>query len=165
MMILGSQRFYRRYYPQTLREHSEIVFCDLRQWAPTPDGFDVKTITRDTFSEDAEALREATGLDRPIVAGQSQHGAHALLYAYRYPDRVRGVLPIAATPSAGSRDGLESSEDFWQRDAGADRLAAHRHNQATRRVPASIETRQDFIDAYVADEATVWYDYNFNSSP
>jgi proline iminopeptidase len=165
MMVLGAQRFYPRYFPQSLREHFEIVFCDLRQWVPTPDGFDISTITRDTFSEDVEAVREAAGLDRPIVAGQSQHGAIALEYARHFPDRVRGVVPIAPVPPAGSRDGLEPREDFFQRDADADRLAAHQHNKATRRVPASIETTQDFIDNYVSNDATGWYDYSFDSSP
>src|SRR5262252_3441229 len=78
LMVLGAARFYPRYFPQSLREHFEIVFCDLRQCVPTPEGFDVATITRDTFSEDIDAIRQAAGFDAPIVAGQSQHGALAL---------------------------------------------------------------------------------------
>lgn len=34
MMVLGALRFYRRYFPSSLRQHFEIVFCDLRQWCP-----------------------------------------------------------------------------------------------------------------------------------
>jgi proline iminopeptidase len=165
MMVLGAQRFYPCYFPQSLREHFEVVFCDLRQWAPMPDGFDISTITRDTFSEDVDAVRQAAGLNRPIVVGQSQHGAIALEYARHSPQNVRGVAAIAAIPPAGSYEGLESAADFFQRDAGADRLLAHERNKATRRVPASIETSQDFIDAYVSDGARGWYDYTFDCSP
>jgi proline iminopeptidase len=165
MMVLGSQRFYRRYYPQALREHFEIVFCDLRQWAPTPDGFDIRTITRDTFSEDVDAIREATGLDRPIVAGQSQHGSVALAYACHSPEQVRGVVAIAANPPAGSWDGVESTEDFFLRDASAERVAAHEQNHATRRVLEPMETSQDFIHNYVANGAYFWYDPTFDCSP
>ena len=165
MMVLGAQHFYRGYFPQSLREHFEIVFCDLRQWVPSPDSFDISTITRDTFSEDVEAVRQAAGLDLPIVAGQSQHGAIALEYARHFADRLRGVVPIAPIPPAGSSDGLESREDFFERDAGAERLAAHQRNKATRRVPASIETTQDFIDNFVSDDALRWYDHSFDSSP
>jgi len=164
MMVLGARHFYPRYFPQSLREHFEIVFCDLRQWAPTPDGFDITTITRDTFSEDVDAVRQAAGLDRPIVAGQSQHGAIALEYTRHSPQSVRGVVAIAAVPPAGSYEGLEPAADFFQRDAGDDRLAAHERNKATRRVPTSIETSQDFIDDYVSDGATGWYDYTFDCS-
>src|SRR5205807_586120 len=51
------------------------------------------------------------------------------------------------------------------RDADEHRRATHEHNLATRRVPASIETARDFIDAYVAEDATGWYDATFDSSP
>jgi len=164
MLVVGSRSFYPRYFPQSLREHFEIVFCDLRQWVPTPDGFDISTITRNTFSEDIDALREAVGFDRPIVAGQSQNGSLALEYARRSPQSVRGVAAIAAWPPPGSRDGLESAEDFFQRDADAGRKAEHERRKASTRLPASIETRQDFIAGFASDDAQRWYDYTFDAS-
>ena len=165
MMALGASRFYARYFPQSLREHFEIVFCDLRQWVRTPDGFDITAINRDTFSDDVEAVRQAVGFDRPIVAGQSQHGGIALEYARRYPGSVRGVVAVAAVPPVGSGEGLESAEDFWRRDAHPERLAAHARNMAARRVPATVETSQDFIDQYVSNDAVNWYDFTFDCSP
>lgn len=165
MMVLGASRFYPRYFPKSLREHFEIVFCDLRQWVPTPDGFDITAITRDTFSDDVEAVRQAVGFDRPVVAGQSQHGAIALEYARRYPGSVRGVVAVAAVPPVGSGEGLESAEDFCRRDAHPERLAAHARNMAARRLPATVETSQDFIDQYVFNDAVNWYDFTFDCSP
>lgn len=165
MLVVGARHFYPRYFPRSLREHFEIVFCDLRHFAASPDGFDVDTLTRDTFSEDIEAVRRATGLDRPLVVGQSVHGAMALEFAQHSPDRVRGVVAVAPMPPAGSRDGLEPAVEFFERDASAARLAAHRRNLATRRMPTSIETSQDFIDDYVAYDAKGWYDHDFDCSP
>jgi len=165
MMVLGASRLYASYFPQSLREHFEIVFCDLRQWVRTPDGFDITAITRDTFSDDVEAVRQAVGFDRPIVAGQSQHGGIALEYARRYPGSVRGVVAVAAVPPVGSGAGLESREDFCRRDAHPERLAAHARNIATRRLPATVETSQDFIDQYVYNDAVTWYDFTFDCSP
>src|SRR4051812_44548054 len=78
MLVVGSHHFYRRYFPQALRDHFDIVFGDSRQWSPTPSGFDLTSLTINTFADDIEAIRETTGLDRPIVVGQSQHGAIAL---------------------------------------------------------------------------------------
>src|SRR5262245_38421908 len=51
MLVLGASRFYPRYFPAAMRDHFDMVCCDLRQWVPTPDGFDIATITRDTFSD------------------------------------------------------------------------------------------------------------------
>jgi len=164
MLVLGSRHFYPRYFPQSLREHFEMVFCDLRQWVATPDGYDISTITRDTFCEDIDAVREAVGFDRPIVAGQSQHGSLALEYARHSPHSVCGVAAITALPPAEDRDRVESAAEFFQRDASLDRLAAHQQRKASIRVPASIETTQDFIDSYLADDVMRWYDYTFDSS-
>ncbi len=72
MLVLGASKFYSRYFPQAMRDHFDMVFCDLRQWVSTPDGFDIATITRDIFSDDIERVRVATGLDRPIVVGQAE---------------------------------------------------------------------------------------------
>jgi proline iminopeptidase len=161
-MVLGTHRFYPRYFPQSLRDHFEIVFCDLRQWVPTPDGFNVSTITRDTFSNDIDALRQAAGFDRPIVAGQSQHGTLALGYAQRFPQHVRGVVAIAPVPPSRNEEWFEARDEFFRRDANADRRAVHERNQANR--PAVVETAQDFIEAYVADSARCWYDPTFDCS-
>jgi proline iminopeptidase len=165
MMVLGAARFYARYFPQSLREYFEIVFCDLRQWVPTPDGFDITSITRDTFSDDVEAIRQAVGFDQPVVAGQSQHGAIALEYARRFPGSVRGVVAVAAVPPVGSGEGLESADDFCRRDAQPERLAAHASNLAARRLPTTVQTSQDFIDLYAANDAVNWYDFTFDCSP
>jgi proline iminopeptidase len=131
------------------------VFCDLRQWVPTPDGFDIATITRDTFSDDIERVRAAAGLDRPIVVGQSQHGYMALEYARRYPDRVRGVVVVAVAPPVDDED---AEETFFDRDATPERRAADARIRAARPVPDRVETSRDWIDRYQANDAYVWFE-------
>ena len=155
MLVLGASRFYPRYFPLAMRAHFDMVFCDLRQWVPTPDGFDVATITRDTFSDDIERVRAATRLDRPIVVGQSQHGYMALEYARRFPDRVRGVVVVAVAPPSDDGDDRDS---FFDRDASAERRAADARIRASYRIPDQVETSRDFIDRYLANDAYVWYD-------
>jgi proline iminopeptidase len=164
MLVVGSQRYYHRLFPRHLRENFEIVFCDSRQWVATPDSYDITTITIETFTDDIEAARQATGLDKPIVAGHSQHGSLALEYARLHPDHTRGIAAVAAIPPVDSHDGMESAEEFFRRDAEADRLAAHERNHATRRVPKTVRTSRDFADEYVANDAMGWYDTSFDSS-
>src|SRR6185436_570175 len=48
MLVLGASRFYPRYFPSAMRDSFDMVFCNLRQWVPTPDGFDIAAITCDT---------------------------------------------------------------------------------------------------------------------
>jgi proline iminopeptidase len=47
------------------------------------------------FVADCEGVRDASGLERAVVAGHSWGAALALLYALAHPDRVRGVLYIS----------------------------------------------------------------------
>jgi proline iminopeptidase len=164
MVVVGSQQYYRRAFPAALRDNFEIVFCDSRQWAETPRGFDITTITRSTIADDVEAIRQVTGLDRPIVAGHSQHGAMAFVYAHHYPDRVRGVLAVAAMPPAGSEEGLEPARAFIGRDASGERLAAHRRDQQAGPVHQVVESSQELIDNYLSDRALNWYDFNFDGA-
>jgi proline iminopeptidase len=165
LMVLGARWFYPRYFPQALRDHFEIVFCDLRQWAATPEGFDISTITLDTLCEDVEALRQASGLERPIVAGQSQHGAMALAYARHAPHEVRGAAAIAAPPPQRWWEGIESPEDFFARDASPERRAADQRNKSTRPTHEPARTSQEFIENYVAQGAIFWYDPTFDCTP
>ena len=49
----------------------------------------------DTLLDDAEAVRDAYGIERCIVGGHSFGPSVALAYALRYPDRALGVVGIA----------------------------------------------------------------------
>lgn len=163
-IVVGSERFYRRYFPGALRDHFDIVFCDSRQWVPSPKSFDISTITSRTFCDDIDAVRKAVGFDRPVVIGQSQHGSMVLEYARHQPGDVRGVVAVAAPPPQWASQ-PESPQEFFERDGGAARRAAHERNRATRRVPTTFETSQDFIDDYVSNGATGWFDPTFDSTP
>lgn len=163
MLVVASHVYYPRVFLPPIYDDFDIVFADQRQWVPTPEGFDVGTITTDTMSDDIEAIRAATGLERPIVLGHSQHASWALEYARRYPDQTRGVAALAAVPPLGSEAGLESADDFFRRDATPQRIAAHEHNRATG-APAKVETSQEFIAEYLSLDAMNWYDHTFHGA-
>lgn len=58
----------------------------------------------DTLLSDAEALREAYGAERWIVAGHSMGSNWALAYAVRHPERVVGVVGIAGGKVVNDRE-------------------------------------------------------------
>jgi len=164
MLIVGPPRYYQRVFPDELRRNFEIVFGNMRAFVPPPQGFDVTTLTRDTYSDDIEAIRHASGLVRPIVVGHSIAGTIVLEYARRYPDSVRGVAAIGALP-VGTKKQMQHVGEFFELDADAERRAAHERNFATRRVPTAITTGRDFADLYIANGALYWYDPSFDASP
>lgn len=163
MLVVAAPNYYRRVLPQSLRDCFEIVFCDLRLWTPSPPGFDLTTVTRDTYSDDIEAVRQAVGLDRPVIFGHSIHGTLALEYARRYPEQTRGVVAVGAHP-VGYNELWKAEAEFFQADAEPARLKAHERNLASRRVPTTLDNRQDFIDQYVANAAIFWFDPTFDAT-
>jgi proline iminopeptidase len=154
MLVIGGSRFYPRYFPEAMRDHFDMVFCDSRHWAETPEGFDLSRLTLDMIADDYEQIRIATGLERPIVVGQSQHAYHALAYARRYPDRVRGVVLVAASPPSENGDRGE----FFERDASPERKAQDARLRAAVPAPRQPVTSAEFIDRYVANSAYFWFD-------
>lgn len=157
MLVVGEARYYPRVLPEPLRDDFAMVFGDLRPWVKAPDGFDMTTISRDTYSDDIEAVRVAAGLERPIVLGHSIHGTLALEYARRYPENVSGVVAVGGHP-VGTAALWEAVGEFFARDADADRLAAHEANQTVHPAPTTFDKPQDFIDGYLSNAALYWYD-------
>jgi len=70
MLVLGSPTFYARALPAAQREDLELIFVELRHFVPIEDGFDSAKIDFALYAEDIEALRQAAGVEPPIVLGK-----------------------------------------------------------------------------------------------
>jgi proline iminopeptidase len=164
MLVIGSPTYYRRAFPNDLRRHFDVVFGNLRFFVPAPDGFDVTSLTRETYSDDIEAIRKAAELPPAIVVGHSIAGLVALEYARRHPDSVRGVA-LVATPPVGSNALPQAIASFFDQDADAHRRAAHERNLSSRRLPAALRSGEDLVDHYIANGALYWRDPTFDARP
>ena len=91
-LVVGSSVFYPRAFSEDLREHLQLVFVDLRHFAPSDPAFGPELISIETYSDDIEQVRQVLGLDDVVVIGTSLHGTIALEYARRHPEHVRGVV-------------------------------------------------------------------------
>lgn len=60
---------------------------------------DLSAVTDRTWVEDADALRDALGLEQVILFGHSYGGCLAQEYALAYTRRVRGLILCATTPA------------------------------------------------------------------
>jgi proline iminopeptidase len=161
ILCIGSPICYRRYVPQALRDHAEIVFTDVRPWAPTESGFDVDSVTFDTHAADLDAVRRDAGADRVIAMGQSIHGVLAREYASRYPDAVVGVMDLNSLPAVPGAQ----REDFWEQDASPERKMTHAHNLATRLIENTGDAGEQMAGWFYANGAQHWYDASFDCRP
>lgn len=163
-LVIGSDVYYRRALPQTLKQHFELIYCNVRHWVPSTDASADDAITLQTYADDIDAIRRHAGVDRTIVLGQSIHGTLALEYARYYPGQVRGVIAVAAPP-VGLTELGQRAFALWEPDASEARKAAHESNLRSRRAPAVNETPQDVVDGYLSIGAMCWYDPTFDATP
>jgi pimeloyl-ACP methyl ester carboxylesterase len=103
------------------------VFClDQRghgdsDWAPDGD------YTRQTQAADIDAISDALGLSRFILAGMSMGGINAITFTARHPEKVNLLIIVDVSPEVQARgvqnirsfiqasDELDSFEEFVQR--------------------------------------------------
>ncbi|MFJ3307045.1 alpha/beta fold hydrolase [Streptomyces sp. NPDC086549] len=98
-----------------LTAHRRLVLLDLRGTGDSAVPTDPATYRCDHMVDDVEALRAHMGLEHMDLLAHSAGGSLAILYAARYPARVRRLVLVHAN---GSALGL--------RNTAEDRLAAAR---------------------------------------
>ncbi len=81
--------------------------CGLSDYEPGPDGYSVHQAM-----EDLEALRQAMGLERFVLAGFSYGGFLAQYYTLHHPENVAGLILVGASPGIRADLGRSRQRDF-----------------------------------------------------
>jgi len=81
-----------------------LVLLDLRGTGESETPADPSSYRVDRQVDDVEALRAHLGLDRIDILAHSASGDLALLYAGRYPERVRSLVLVTARARAAGID-------------------------------------------------------------
>jgi pimeloyl-ACP methyl ester carboxylesterase len=108
-MIMGraGTPFYERTFSRRLRQSLHCVFVEPRG-SGRSEG-EIAAVTFETITADMDALRQALGIQRMLVLGQSGNGLMALAYARAYPEQTLGVVLVGTPPV---RDGSEAVANF-----------------------------------------------------
>ena len=164
MLIVGPPRYYQRVFLDELYNEFEIVFGNIRAFVPPPEGFDVTTLTRDTFADDiGRSGRPQVWYGRSWLVTRSW--ARLCLSTRAATPTVSRGWRRSGHYRVGTKKQMPHVWEFFEQDADAERRAAHEHNLATRRVPAATTTGRDYADQYIAQGALYWYDPTFDASP
>lgn len=160
-LVLGSSIYYPRAFSQGLRERLRLVFVDLRHFGTSDPSFGPDRITVATYADDIEKIRQTLGLGDVIVIGHSFHATFALDYALRYPEHVRGVVWIGASP----RDDPAEEDRLWA-DVSLERkeLDARKRAELTPELRATLSPSELFIREYLVNEPRFWYDHALDTS-
>ena len=99
--------------------------CNGRSSCPS-----LESLTYESLTADADALRAHLGFERVAVLGHSFGGGIALEYALRYPARLSHLILVSATPSA---------DDSAEIAAGIERANPSPEVRAAMAAPAADE--------------------------
>jgi pimeloyl-ACP methyl ester carboxylesterase len=121
-------------------------------WAPDGD------YTRQTQAADVDAITDALGLTRFVLAGMSMGGINAITFTAAHPDKVRALIIVDVSPEIQARgvqnirtfiqasDVLDSFEEFVER--------AHQFNP--RRSLDNIRSRLSYNLKQLPDGKWTW---------
>ncbi len=120
----GYDHFPLRAFFDRFADVAQVIYLDHRGNGRSMGeaGADPTTWSLDQWADDAKALCDALGLDRPIVIGQSFGGFVAQAYAARHPGHARGLVFSSTAAAVRLEDILDDFESLGgpaARDAAA----------------------------------------------
>lgn len=109
-------------------------------WAPDHD------YTRHTQAADLDAITDALGLSRFILAGMSMGGINAITFTARHPDKVQALIIVDVSPEVQAR-GVQNIRSFIQAADELDSVeefVARAHQFNPRRSLENIRSRLSY---------------------
>jgi proline iminopeptidase len=110
---LGFDHEYFRPFADALSDSAQVVYYDHLGHGKSdrPANFDDLTFAR--LSADCAGLADALGLGKFVLVGHSYGGFIALDFAFRYPDRLAGLVLTCTAPDlkSGLRDPLGGAKE------------------------------------------------------
>jgi len=112
-LVIGSSIYYPRTFSGKLRQHLQMYFVDMKWFAEDYVAEDLANVTIESIVKDVEQIREALGLDKPLIMGHSIHGTIATEYVKKFGNQVSGLIVIGSPPEWGNVTYHEKATALW----------------------------------------------------
>jgi proline-specific peptidase len=117
---LGFDHQYFRPFADPLANAAQVVYYDHLGHGKSDRPANLSEITLERLSTDCDALATALGFDKFVLVGHSYGGFIAFDFAFRFPNRLAGLVFTCTAPdlASGQRDplgGTPAQADAWAR--------------------------------------------------
>jgi proline iminopeptidase len=163
MLVVGSQFFYERAFPEKMKDRFELHFFDHKGFVQNQQLKESAYPSLDTIAADIEAFRLEIGLDKFLLFGHSGHAYMVLEYAKAFPERILGLVLCACSPDL-SPESHQAAESYFHETADRYRQQLFGQDMAGLRDKIYTEPSLRFIHFVLSQKAKNWFDPTYDAS-
>ena len=162
-LVIGSSIYYPRTFSGNLRQHLEMYFVDLKWFAKDYAPEDLEQVTIASIVQDVEQVREALGLEKPLIMGHSIHGTIATEYVKEYGDQVSGLIVIGSPAEWGNATYDERAAALWS-TASPERKKIQEENWGNVKELDRLTGQEEASARYNNMSPQYWFDPTYDAS-
>ncbi len=123
---------------------------------------DLNHVTIETIVEAIEQIREALGLDMPLILGHSIHGTMATEYVKKREEKVSGLIVIGSPAEWGNATYQEKAASLWE-TASPKRKALQEQNWGQTNEIDRLTGQKEAAARYNNMAPQYWYDPEYDA--
>jgi proline iminopeptidase len=113
-LVIGSSIYYPRTFSNNLRKHLKMYFVDMKWFAKDYLAEDLQKVNIESIVQDVEQIRNALGLEMPLILGHSIHGTIATEYVKKFGNHVAGLIVIGSPAEWGNSTYDKKAAALWE---------------------------------------------------
>lgn len=161
-LVIGSSIYYPRTFSDNLRQHLKMYFVDMKWFAKEYTAEDLANVTIESIVKDVEQIREALGLDKPLIMGHSIHGTIATEYVKKFGNQVSGVIVIGSPAEWGNVSYNEKAAALWT-TASPERKRLQEENWGKVKELDRLTGQEEASARYNNMSPQYWYDPTYDA--
>lgn len=161
-LVIGSSIYYPRTFSKELRKHLKMYFVDMKWFAKNYAREDLATVNIKSIVDDVEQIRQALGLEKPLLLGHSIHGTIATEYVKAYGDKVSGLIVVGSPAEWGNAVYDEKAAALWA-SASPERKRLQEENWGKLKEIDRLVGQEEASARYQNMAPQYWYDPRYDA--
>ena len=161
-LVIGSSIYYPRTFFNNLRLHLKMYFVDMKWFAEDYMAEDLQKVNIQSIVQDVEQIRNALGLEMPLILGHSIHGTIATEYVKKFGNHVAGLIVIGSPAEWGNSTYDKKAAALWE-TASAERKKIQEENWGKVKELDRLTGQAEASARYNNMAPQYWYDPTYDA--
>ena len=161
-LVIGSSIYYPRTFSNDLRQHLKMYFVDMKWFAKDYKTENLANVNITSIVQDVEQIRQALGLNKPLIMGHSIHGTVATEYVKKFGDQVSGLIVIGSPAEWGNETYNEKAAALWA-TASPERKSLQEENWGKAKELDRLTGQEEASARYNNMSPQYWFDPEYDA--